>query len=338
MNRREFILLSAVATGSSFLAGAGRAQEDLLVEAAKRDGEVNWYSSLVVDTAIRPIAAAFQKKYGIRVNTVPGKVGDLLLKVNNELKAGHLQADVFHGATTLQNLRKQNEVSKFQPQAAKHYPPELIDPDGYWTAQEINFEGPACNTDLVPDSDAPKTYQDLLDPRWTGKIAWAAAMEQGGPPGFIATVLALMGHDKGIDYLERLSKQKLISVATNQRALLDSVALGEFPLALSIYSHHVGIIRRDGAPVRFLPLQPKVSSTIDPVYLLAKAARPNAGKLLIEFICSREGQMILRSGGYNPSFPEYRDSDANYNAYAITPNAVSENIEQWIAIYRRLFG
>ena len=329
---------AAVTAGAIVKPVAGRAGTDALLEAARKEGEVNWYTSLVVNTAVRPMAAAFRKKYpGIEVNTVTGKVGDLLVRVNEELQAGKLAADVYHGATTLQNLRKQNEVARFLPKSAGGYPAELVDPDGYWIAQEVNFEGPACNTDMVSEAEMPKAYEDLLDPKWKGQIAWAAAMQQGGPPGFIATVLADMGDDEGLAYLKRLAAQKIVNVPTNQRALLDSVASGEYPLALCIYSHHVGIIQRDKAPVRFISLKPRVSSTLDPLYLMAKAPHPNAGKLFIDFISSPEGQKVLLGGGYNPALPEYRDRDKSYPAYSVTPNAVSAHLEKWISIYDQLF-
>lgn len=339
IDRRKFLKTTAAIAGASVLPiGRAQAADQALIDAAVKEGKVTWYCSLIQDQAARPLAAAFEKAYpGIKVDLVPGKVSDLLLKINDELATGQLQADVHHGGGTAQSLIAKGEVEKYIPASAADFPDDMKDVNGYWVAQVVNFLVPAYNTDMVPADTAPKTYEDLLDPKWKGQIAWAASMTQGGPPGFIGTVLGVMGEEKGRDYLAKLSKQQIVNVPANQRVTLDQVISGEYPLALCTFSHHTEISKKDGAPVQWIALQPKVTNTMDPTFLLAKAPHPNAGKLFIDYIASEAGQMTLRKAGYIPANPKYRDSAQNPDAYAITPEAVAEKLDGWVKIYDELF-
>ncbi|EUB98144.1 hypothetical protein PMI07_006458 [Rhizobium sp. CF080] len=314
------------------------AADQALIDAANKEGKVVWYTSLVEDQAVRPIAKAFQAKYpNIKVEAVTGKVADLLLKINDELKVNKLQADVHHGGGTVAMLIAAGQVADYIPESAAKWPSEVKDVNGKWVAQVVSFLVPAYNTELIEEADAPKTYQDLLKPEFTGKIAWATQMTQGGPPGFIGTVLGVMGEEKGKEYLKALSKQKIINVPANQRVVLDQVIVGEYPLALATFSHHSDISAAQGAPVKWIPLAPMVTATADPMFLLKAAPHPNAGKLLIDFIASDEGQQVLAKANYIAANPALRDKANNPKAYALTPEDVGAHIKDWIKIYDELF-
>src|SRR5690606_17674822 len=104
---------------------------------------------------------------------------------------------------------------------AAQFPSDMKDKDGYFTAIYSIYLTTGYNTELVSDAEAPRTYEDLLDPKWEGRMAWADTTALSGPAGFIANVLRTMGDDKGINYLKRLSKQRIINVPGNQRVVLD---------------------------------------------------------------------------------------------------------------------
>ena len=339
LNRRKFLGTTAAAAGVAVIGtGPGYAAEEALVESARKEGLVTWYCSLVQDQASRPLAAAFQKKYpGVELELVAGKSSDLFLKINDELATGQLQADVHHGGSTAAKLIKMDELADYMPDSANSFPDDMKDVNGQWAAQVVSFLVPAYNTDMISAEDAPKSYEDLLDPKWRGAIAWAASMTQGGPPGFIGTVLGMMGEEKGMEYLRKLSAQDLVNIPANQRVVLDQVVSGEYPLAICTFSHHSEISKKKGAPVQWIPLAPQVTSTVDPCFLMKKAPHPNAGKLLIDFIISDEGQEILGKAGYNPGNPTFRNPDHNPAAFAISPDYVGKNISKWVEIYDELF-
>jgi iron(III) transport system substrate-binding protein len=332
---RKLLLTLALSLSAALPAWSA---DQALIDAAKKEGKVVWYTSLIQDQAVRPLAKAFEAKYpGVKVDAVTGKTSELLLRITDEIKAGALQADVHHGGGAAQELLAKGALEKFIPDSAASFPADLKDTDGYWTAHVVNFLVPAYNTDMVQGGDIPKTYEDLLDPKWKGQIAWAASMSQGGPPGFIGTVLGVMGEEKGMDYLRKLAQQKIVNVPTNQRVVVDQVMQGEYPLALCTFSHHSDISAAQGAPVKWAALGPAVTNTIDPIFLLKGAPHPNAGKLLIDFIESDEGQQALAKANYIPANPKFRKEGSDPKAFTLTPQLIAKDFDRWVSIYNELF-
>ncbi len=328
----------------SLLDRPAQAADAALVAAATKEGQLLWYNTLVQNQAARPLADAFEKKYpGIKVSLVAGTQDELLLKILAEGRANAMHADVSHGGTAAVTLIKAGLVAKFIPDTAAKFPAAYKDPDGYWTAQVSSYLVPAINTDLVKPADVPKTYADLLDPKWKGKMAWAQQMSQGGPPGFIGMILTSMGQDKGMDYLTKLSKQGIINVVGNQRVVLDQVIAGYYPLALMTFSHHSEISLKKGAPVAWLKLDPAVE-TVDPSFVMKDAPHPNAAKLFLDFEMSVEGQTVLRNADYIPVNPEVNAAIAglkpeagNFKAFTLLPAALEIGIANWIKVYNDLF-
>ena len=322
---------------------AGQAADAALIEAAKKEGQVVWYTSFVENQLARPLAAAFEKKYpGIKVQIVPGTATDLLLKLLGEAKAGSIRGDVHHGGSAVWPLIKANAVEAYVPDSAKEYPADLKDPNGMWTADALYFLVAAVNTEMVKPADEPKSYADLLDPKWTGKIAWTTQLTQGGAAGFIGTILQSMGQDKGMEYLRKLSKQKLVNVPSNQRVVLDQVIGGEYPMAVATFNNHSDISAAKGAPVKWLKLEP-VTATLDTVFLM-KGPNRNAGKLFIDFSLSEEGQTAVREAGYIPSHPKIqakvpteKPEGGGFKALVLTPELVEKDLQKWVDVYNELF-
>ena len=157
-----------------------------LVAAALQEGEVVWYSTLIVNQIVRPMVEAFEKKYpGIKVKYSRASSSDVALKIRNEARARRLQPDIFDGSNTVFLLEDANLVAEYHPRNAASYPAHMRDTKGLWTATCLFYWTAGYNTNLVKPEDAPKTYADLLDPRWKGKIAWTYDLTPGGPPGFI---------------------------------------------------------------------------------------------------------------------------------------------------------
>jgi iron(III) transport system substrate-binding protein len=322
---------------------AARAADQALIDAAKKEGEIVWYTSFIESQLARPLAAAFEKRFpGLKVRIVPGTATDLLLKLLGEAKAGDIRGDVHHGGSSVWPLIKANAVEKYFPDEAKKYPPELKDPNGLWSADALYFLVAAVNTDLVKPKDEPKTYADLLDPKWKGKIAWTNAMTQGGAAGFIGTILQSMGDEKGMDYLRKLAAQNVINVPSNQRVVLNQVIAGEYPLAVATFNNHSDISAAKGAPVKWLKLEP-VTATLDTVMLL-KGPHPNAGKLFIDYCLSEDGQKAIRDAGYIPSHPKIaamvpaqKPEGGNFTIQVLTPEIVERDMQKWVDTYNELF-
>src|SRR5262249_42812130 len=129
-----------------------------------------------------------------------------------------------------------------------------VDPNGNYAATRYDYYGLAYNTKLVSADDVPKAYDELLDPKWKGKISWPIA-EQGSLE-FIMHTLIFMGEGKGEAYLAKLSAQNLVAFTGSARSLVDRVGQGEVPLAIQIYAHHPLISKAKGAPLDVQMMDP----------------------------------------------------------------------------------
>jgi iron(III) transport system substrate-binding protein len=320
-----------------------RAADAALVAAAKQEGRVVWYTTLIVNQAVRPLAKAFEEKYpGIEVRYSRADSGPTALKILNEARAARLQADVFDGTGATPPLVRAGLVAAYLPPTAAHYPPELKDPEGHWICTNLYFLTPGINTSLVPRDAAPRRLQDLLDPRWRGRIAWSSNPTAGAGT-FIGTVLRRLGEDGGLTYLRALAKQQIVSVDASSRAVLDQVITGEYAMALDIFNHHAVLSAAKGAPVDWLKLEP-VAAPIQVASLLKDAPHPNAGKLLLEFLTSQEGQRIFAAVDYLPAMPgiaakvpSLKPDGGGFAADILPPEVLAQNTERWMTIFKELF-
>jgi ABC-type glycerol-3-phosphate transport system substrate-binding protein len=159
--RARILILTALA-GSLLMPATAGAADAALVAAAKKEGQVVWYTSLIVNQAVRPLAKAFEDKYGVQFRYARADSGPTALKILNEARAGRLQADVFDGTATAPPLLRAGLVADYLPPTAASYPAELKDPAAHWIATNLYFLTPGINTNLVPRSEAPRTLDDLL--------------------------------------------------------------------------------------------------------------------------------------------------------------------------------
>jgi ABC-type Fe3+ transport system substrate-binding protein len=333
-----FIFASAGLVHSSAFAA-----DQALIDSAKREGQVTWYTTQIINQLARPAADAFQKKYGISVNFVRGDSGEVALRVLNEHQAGHTLADVIDATSAIPAIKGKGLLMKWLPDGVTRLPKEAFDPDGYWVATNEFIHTPAFNTNLVPRGTEPKTFQDLLDPKWTGKMVWAAHNSTSGAAGFVGTVLNVMGEAKGMSYLRSLAKQKIAGVDGSSRSVVDQVMAGEYPIALQIFNHQPVISAAQGAPVDWIPMTPAMG-IFSVTALMQEAPHPNAGKLLEDFLISEQGQQIFRTGDYIPVDPDVpprrsdlRANGGSFHVFFLSPEQIAVSLPRWFEIYQKIF-
>jgi ABC-type Fe3+ transport system substrate-binding protein len=335
----------AIAFAACAVSTSAYAIDAAVIDAAKKEGEVVWYSTQIISQLVRPLAAAFEKKYpGVKVRYTRANAGEVAVKILNESHAGQVQVDVLDGTSTVVPLKQQGYVLQWQPDAAKAYPALYKDPAGYWVASNLYINTPGYNTSLVPPGTEPKTYDDLLDPKWRGKMAWGALPSTSASEGFIGTVLAERGEDQGMAYLRAFSKQKVANVAASAREVLDQVIAGEYALALQIFNHHAVISAKKGAPVDWIKMEPATGS-LSVIAIHKSAPHPNAAKLLVDFIISREGQEVFRAAEYLPADPAVpaldptlKPEEGHFRVHFFSPEAIEESLAKWKQVFDELFG
>ena len=291
---------AAAQNADAILTYRGSDREQKLIDGAKKEGEVVFYSGMIVNQALRPVALAFQKKYPfIKMTFWRGDSEAIAAKAAAEMRAHNPVADVIEG-TGLGELAVREGIAQpaWSPEL-NAIPERLCDPHSLWAPTRMSYFSLAYNTRLVPADKAPKTYEALLDPQWQGKMAWPAQTAIGAPL-FVTNLRIAWGEDKAMAYLQRLAKQNIINFgAGTPRNLVDRVIAGEYPIALQIFAHHPLISAGKGAPVTS-QLLPPVASAAGTVLIPKEVRHPNAALLLMDFLLSREGQQILAASEYLP--------------------------------------
>jgi len=331
------------ALAAIFLARPATAQSgDQLIARAKAEKEVVYYTELIVDQIVRPLAAAFERKYGIKVSYWRGDSQAAALRLAMEHKAARTQADVWSTASGIGALLDGGLIKRFAVANAAALGPQFRDPGGYWVATNMIVIGAAANTGLVAERDRPRRREDLLAPRWRGQMVWKPN-DVTGAWGFIGNVLTGMGEERGLGFLRKLAAQDIAPVGASTRAILDSVIGGEHALVLGVSAHNTEISRKAGAPVAWLPLE-AAWATPHAIGITSGAPHPNAARLLVDFAVSREGQEIFRNAGYLPARPDVPPLSAaispqlaGFPVNVLAPEALERNLVHWSDVYTEIF-
>lgn len=276
----------------SLLAGVVRAQDrDAIIAKAKEEKGLVYYST----TDIRDGTAmvhAFQKKYPF-IEPKLFRLGStqVVVKVLQEHRGGAHLFDVI-SATSFQfyEIFKENLFQKYESPERRAFAEDFTDKDGHWVSAYHNASVMAYNTNLLKPADLPKGYDDLLDPKWKGKMLMDSRETE-----WYASMLQILGREKGLRLMRGLAKQNL-SFRPGRTLITQVLGAGEAPLAVNDYDHLVQSAKKLGAPVESLPVTPVVSR-VTPIALGRYAPHPNVGKLFIDFVLSEEGQKLLRGFG-----------------------------------------
>ncbi len=282
----------------------GADRDQVLLDGAKKEGEVVFYASVIVNQALRPIAEGFMKKYpSIKMGYWRADAPELIAKITAESRARNIVADVIEGTGMAELAIAGGLVQPYQTPVTSEYPPQYRDPRNMWTSTRLSYFSLAYSTKNVAPADIPKTYDDLLDPKWQGRLAWRVGSVTGTEL-FITNLRMAWGEEKAMAYFRKLAGQKMINFGSGSaRTLVDRVMAGEFPLALNIFAHHPLISAQKGAPVNSQLMDP-VPSSPSTMAVMKDLRHPHAAMLLVDFVLSKEGQGIMAKAEYFPSRPD----------------------------------
>ncbi|MFM2129688.1 MAG: hypothetical protein RL477_1234, partial [Pseudomonadota bacterium] len=308
---------AAAAQDALLYKGADR--QKVLEAGAKKEGKLVIYSSLTVNQALRPMVQAFNKKYpAVKAEFWRGDTRQISQKVLAEIRANALQADVLESSGLGQIMVAAKMLEKFSSPLFAKIPAQFVDKNQLLAPSRFSYMGTAYNTKLVPTGSQPRTFEDLLDPKWKGKLAWRAHSESGDQL-FVINVLQAMGDQKGEEYLKKLAGQKIVNFDGSARTLVNRVIEGEYPVALNIFLHHPLISAGKGAPVASFPMEP-VPSIAGHLMIPKGVKRPHAAMLFIDFYLSDEGQNVLRKAEYYPVVSHIRPEE---NIAAVSPRVAN---------------
>lgn len=289
----------------AILAFPGLSRADIdpsVIEAAKKEGKVIWWTTMTLDQS-KQMVDRFQQKYPfIKPELFRTGGGPMLNKILTEARAGRYAWDVLSGRGEMHHpLMERQLIGVYRSPEQKMYDDDMKDKEGYWTAFYVNPYVLGFNTNQVKKNEVPKTYEDLLDPKWKGgKISIDTEAF-----GLVSGLITAWGKEKAVAYLKKLAAQDPIAKRGNTERV-QMASAGEYPLIIA-YGPTIERMTQKGAPVDWVPLEP-VPVQVNPIQIGAKAAHPNAAKLFIDFALSKEGQEMIRDFF---RIPPRKDVDAN---------------------------
>ena len=198
-------------------------------------------------------------------------------------------------------LKQAGVVRPFRSPILESFPADLQEPDHLYGSYRLAYHGIAYNTKLVSEAEAPKSYEDLLDPKWKGRMVWNDSASTGAPL-LILYLRKTWGEERTVDYLRALAKQAIVTRPSSLRNVLDLLIAGEHAVMLNAALHHVAASRAKGAPVNATMPEPVLARN-NYVLLLKDAPHPHAAMLLIDFLMGETAQRLMSQEQYYPVNP-----------------------------------
>ena len=310
------------------------ASQDGLLEGARREGELVYYASMNVAEA-NAVIVAFEKRYPfikVKLNRIASE--KLLTRVLTEARTKKIFADVIQTVEFSMHIFSRSGIlARYTPQANSIYPKEFKE-EGFWTTVYYNAYVTAYNTRLVATRALPKSYDDLLDPKWKG-----ALMMEGTKADWFAGMLQILGQERGLKYMRALAKQQP-SPREGHELLAQLIVAGEGLFDINIPAASVERMKERGAPIEWTALG-EVPAIMVGIGLSAQAPHPNAAKVFSDFVLSREGQKLMQTPGRLIARGDLANEQAAMlRGLKIVPvdPALAEKLDEYAKQLRSIFG
>jgi iron(III) transport system substrate-binding protein len=269
----------------------GADREQKLIEGAKREGSLTLYSNAPTDDNTA-LVGGFEKKYGIKVNLYRASSEEIRQRAVNEARARRFDVDfILNNAPAMEALTSERLLLEVKSPYVADLMPQAVPQHRNWVGFCLNVLVQAYNTNLIKKADLPKTYQDLLDPKWKGKIAIEA-----DDSDWFAGLLEVMGQDQGTKLFRDIAASNGFSVRKGHTLLTNLVSAGEVPLALTVFNYTAEQFKKKGAPIDWFVLEPLISMP-NSIAVAANAPRPHAAVLFFDYMLS-DAQKTLAERDY----------------------------------------
>jgi iron(III) transport system substrate-binding protein len=305
--------------------GADRMEK--IAAAAKKEGTLTLYTTIAekdLPTLIKP----FESKYGVKVNVWRAGTDKVLQRTLAEATAKRREVDVVHfGSPEMEALSREKVLQAVASPTYRDLVPGSVPKHREWAATLLSVWVQAYNTNLIKKADLPKTYQDLLDPKWKGKLG----IESKNQDWFASVIEIMGGMDKGLKFFQDLVARNGVSPRTGHTLLTNMVVSGEVPLALTVYNYMPEQAKKKGAPIDWFALEPAVARS-NAVGVARQAPHPAAALLFHEYMLT-EAQQLMPSIDYVPSNTKVQSPLKDIRILMTDPIRSLDETEKWSALF-----
>ena len=305
-----------------------------LIEGAKKEGNLVWYTSMNISDS-RRLLDAFEKKYGFVKTELFRATGDRTInRIMTETRAGRWKFDVLSTSGISIHVPR-NILSPYASPEVKAYSHEFKDEEHRWTAIYNNYYVIGYNTNMVPQEEAPKAWEDLVDPKWKGKVSIDQEEYR-----WYATLFAAWGRERALKYMRALATQN-IQWRRGHTLIAQQMAAGEFPLAI-VYAHRIEGMKKKGAPLEWVDTLDPIVVSVSGIGISARPNNPNMARLFIDFVISKEGQEMIRSfyritprSDVEPLSPKLDPANLKLK---LIPQDMATRYTEYVEEFRNIFG
>jgi len=294
-----------------------------ILEAASKEGALTLY------TAFRPqdlplILGPFEAKYGIKVKAWRSGSNNVTQRVVREAAGKKPEVDVIMmPASEMEAVYREKLLQPVNSPMMKDLIPSAIASHKHWSTVFMNVTVHSYNTQLIKKEDLPKTYNDLLDPKWKGKLGVESKAEE-----WFSKVVSVMGEPKGTQFFRELVAKNGMSARLGASLLHNLVIAGEVPLALTVYIDLPEKDKRAGKPVDWFALDPVVAQGFN-MAIAQKAQHPAAALLFYDYMLSPETQKLLASLHYYPASTKVANPYTQMKIEVIDPVVTMDTFAKW---------
>jgi iron(III) transport system substrate-binding protein len=288
------------------------------------------YTSLA-PTESGPLAQAFEKKTGIKVELWRALSEKVVQRAVTETRAGRFAFDVVEtNAPEMEMMAREKLFRELNSPHLADLPAGAVPAHRMWIPDRMNFFVVAYNTTKVRREELPKSYLGFLDPKWKGRIGIEATDAE-----WMATLVKKWGEEAGMANFRKLAEMKP-DVRKGHILLAQLVASGEIPVGLTIYNSNAESLKRKGAPIDWVPVEPVVARA-QGIAVARHAPHPKEALALVDFVLSPEGQELLNSMGRVPVSTKVRTHMNNFEYTLVDPATVLDEQDKWNKLWDSLF-
>jgi len=302
-----------------------------LIAGAKKEGVLNLYSSAITEH-MAAVIAAFEKTYAVKVRLWRGASEEILQRTVTEARGGHFEVDVVEtAAPQIVAIGREKLLQDVRTPISADLMRETMIPGEAWLPSRLIIFTGAYNTSLIKRADLPKTYEDLVNPKWKGKLGI-----ETDDNNWLMGLGGALGEEKALKLFSDIVARNGMSVRKGHTLMANLVASGEVPIALTIYYHEVEPLKRAGAPIDELDLAPVLAFTAG-AGVAKRAPHPYAAVLFLDFLLS-DGQKILAAHDNVPTNVKFQRLPQGLKLSFLDVPKYMDQSAKWTKLYKDILA